>query len=129
MLKKIFLSAPFVVLLGCSSFSFESNLDPDNVISYFELSKVKIYTNSELQDLNYEDIGTVEGISCQMRENEPEPTEKEAKADARSLALQKKGNGLVYSTCIALEDTPACVRSVSCYARVIYVKEDKAANE
>ena len=87
----------------------------------FELSKVKIYTNSELRDLNYEDIGTVEGISCKMKENEPEPTEKEAKADARSLALKKKG--------ITLDDTPACLRSVSCYARVVYVKEDEEAHE
>lgn len=129
MLKRLLSIVSFVIVSGCSSFSFESNLDPDNIVSYFELSKVKIYTNSELRDLNYEDIGTVEGISCKMQENEPEPTEKEAKADARSLALKKKGNGLVYSTCITLDDTPACLRSVSCYARVVYVKEDEEAHE
>ena len=112
------------VLSGCSMFAFESNVDPDNFISYFELSKVKRYSNKELSVLNYEDVGTVDGISSQFTEKDPEPTEKDAKAEARREAVKKGGNGMVYSTCITLEDTPVCTRSISCYARVVIVKED-----
>ena len=129
MLRKSLFLIPFFIVSGCSSFSFESNLDPDNIISYFEISKVKIYDKNELQELNYEDMGTVEGLSCQIRETDPEPTEKEARSDARVQALKRGGNGLVYSTCITLEDTPACVRSVSCYARVVLVKENEEKHE
>ncbi len=123
---RAFISALFLSLTACacSYFSFESNVDPGNFVSYFEISRVKIYETKEIAELNYEDIGTVEGVSCQFGEDDPYPTQGEARADARTAALKKGANGIVYTTCIELENTPACVRSVSCYARALIVREE-----
>ncbi len=109
---------------GCSYFSFDTNLNPDNIEDYFAKANIKVYKNSELRDLNYESLGTVEGISCQTSSDEPEANERDARIDAREKAHMRRANGIVYTSCVALEDTPVCLTSVSCYARALYVKED-----
>ena len=43
---------------------------------------------------------------------------------AEETADHKIWNGIVYTSCVALENTPVCLTSVSCYARAVYVKED-----
>ena len=52
------------------------------------------------------------------------PPEARQAVDAREKAHMRKANGIVYTSCVALENTPVCLTSVSCYARAVYVKED-----
>ncbi len=109
---------------GCSYFSFESNLDPSNMKEYFDVANVKSYTDAELMDLNYLELGIVEGVDCRINEAEGTPTISIAKEDARKAAVLKEANGIVYSKCVEFENTPACRKSISCYGRLVYVKED-----
>lgn len=113
-----------MAITGCSYFSFETNLSPEKAEDYFSRANLRVYKNSELRDLNYESLGTVEGVSCQLSRDEPEATERDARLDAREKAHMRKANGIVYTSCVALENTPVCLTSVSCYARAVYVKED-----
>ncbi len=113
-----------ITVSGCSFFSFESNLDPDKISEYFDKAGIKVYKNSELRDLNYEDLGMIEGSSCQEDSSSPVASEQDARIDARDKAYARKANGIIYTSCVALENTPSCVTSVSCYARALYVKED-----
>ena len=116
-----------VVLLlctSCSYFNFSSNLDPKNFEEYAQKVNVRVYDKKVLNSLNYVDLGTVEGISCQALENDPKATITEARRIAREEVIKLKGNGIMYSTCIELANTPGCLTSVSCYARALYVKND-----
>ena len=111
-------------LVGCASFSFESNLDPSGSAQYFKVAEVKSYTDEELMNLNYEELGTVEGLDCRIDANAGTPRTADAKEDARKQAAAKGANGIVYSKCVHFENTPACAQSVSCYGRMVYVQED-----
>lgn len=112
------------VLHGCGSFTFESNLDPNGVKEYFKVAEVKSYTDEELEMRNYEELGTVEGIDCRLDEYEGSPRTADAKEDARKQAATKGANGIVYSKCVQFEHTAACAKSISCYGRMIYVREE-----
>lgn len=114
-----------VGLTGCGTFSFDSNLNPRNFAMYEKETSLKTYKNSELYDLNYVDLGTVEGISCQIREDDIEASEYDAKMHAKELARKKNANGIIFSTCVELVNTPACLTSVSCYARIVSVDENE----
>lgn len=109
---------------SCANYTFDSNISVDNVKNMFKSQRVKKYTNSELYNYVYVDLGTVEGLSCQLTEDDLEASEYAAKQDAIQLVAKKGGNGIVYSSCITLENSPSCVTSVSCYARAVIVKKD-----
>ena len=111
-----------VFICGCSLFSFDSNLNPDNFSEFYKNVKLETYKNNELAKLDYVDLGTVEGLSCQIKEDDPVANESDARDDARKKAVNQDANGIIFSSCIALSNTPACTTSVSCYARIIYVK-------
>ena len=124
---KVFISSflfSIILLSSCSYFSFSTNLDPENFTQYQKEVNLKTYSKNELIDLDYLDLGTVEGVSCQAEENDQRANINEAKNIIREKALKKEANGIVYSKCFDLENTPGCITSVSCYARIIYVKED-----
>ncbi|MGN1394285.1 MAG: Rcs stress response system protein RcsF [Succinivibrionaceae bacterium] len=124
--KKLFLFWLLISIgiVGCSSFSFETNLNQQKFSEYFNVANIQVYNNAELHELNYIDIGTVEGISCQVKPDDPRASYPEARQEARKKAAEMEANGIVYSTCIELENTLGCESSVSCYARAIYVKDN-----
>lgn len=122
--KLVVFLGSFICCLGCSNFSFETNLFPNDMEDYFETANISVYKNSELVDLDYYDLGTVEGISCQAKSDDPRSSIQEARTLVREEAHKKGANGIVYSTCVELENTPGCVTSVSCYARAVYVKDN-----
>jgi RcsF protein len=125
-MSKVLPLISLVILFVCSScsyFSFSTNLDPDNFREYYKNAQLQTYDKSILPDLNYIELGTVEGVSCQAFEEDPIASIYDAKQNAKELAAKKEANGIVYTSCIELENTPGCLTSVSCYARAIYVKE------
>jgi|SRR5574344_21888 RcsF protein len=120
----VLLSSIIFLLSGCSYFSFESNLDPKNIKDYFAQSSVEVYSDKDLVDLDYAEVGSIEGLSCQATSLEAPASEAIARTDAKKQAAEKGANGIVFSKCIKLENTPSCVSSVSCYARMVYIKDE-----
>lgn len=59
-MKRLILMMPLIAS-GCADFAFNSNLDKENFDEYFKPGSVRIYEQSELADLNYLYLGTVEG--------------------------------------------------------------------
>lgn len=112
------------VLLSCSYFSFESNVDPSNFTDYFAQSTVTVYSDKELMDMDYAEVGFIEGLSCQEQSNDRPASEGEARTLAKKQAAEKGANGIVFSKCVTLSNTASCVSSVSCYGRMVYVKDE-----
>ncbi len=110
--------------LSCSYFSFETNLDYDNISDYFAPSQVNVYTNEELMDANYLDLGFVEGFVCQEKESDKPATVKDARFDARQQGAKAGANGIIFTKCVELENTSTCLTSVSCYGRLVLLKDE-----
>lgn len=108
---------------GCSNYSFHSNLDKKNFTEYFKPSSVRLVEKSDLDDLNYLILGTVEGNSCQEDANQAPPSMGEARTSARERAADMSGNALLISKCIELGKTPGCVASVTCYGQAIKISD------
>lgn len=81
-MKRLILMMPLIAS-GCADFAFNSNLDKENFDEYFKPGSVRIYEQSELADLNYLYLGTVEGESCQSDANQAVPNAGEARTLAR----------------------------------------------
>lgn len=118
-----FLSALF--LTGCSHYQFSSNLDKENFDDYFKPSQVNVYSKSELQDLNYNLLGAVEGSSCQQDSKDIPADIKEARTNARINAANMNANGIVFQSCINFEADQTCLSNVICYGRAIHVIDNE----
>ena len=67
---------------SCANYTFDSNISVDNVKNMFKSQRVKKYTNSELYNYVYVDLGTVEGLSCQLTEDDLEQIRTKLKGNA-----------------------------------------------
>ena len=77
------LSLSLVLLTGCSMFSFHTNIDKENFTEYFKPGTVALVEKAQLEDLNYEVLGTVEAESCQADADQPVPNLGDARTQAR----------------------------------------------
>ena len=107
--------AAAAVLGGCEGYSFHTNLDPQNFKEYYKTSGVNEYSNAQLSALRYHSLGTVTGLSCQVKDTDYIATEAQARTRAKEQAADKGANAIVFSRCVRLEETPACAVSVTCY--------------
>ncbi|MCR5537442.1 MAG: exopolysaccharide synthesis regulator RcsF [Succinivibrio sp.] len=114
-----------LALCGCESFTFDSNLSPKRFVDYYKPSTVDEVSEAELTKLRHKDLGTVEGLSCQVKEDDYIATEADARTDARVKAAAKGANAIRFGKCTRLEATPACKVSVTCYAEAFIVDEQQ----
>ncbi|MGL4204979.1 MAG: Rcs stress response system protein RcsF [Aeromonadaceae bacterium] len=114
-----------LMLSGCSGYSFHTNLDKENFTNYFKPGSVALVTDEQIADLNYLVLGTVEGNACQQDENQPAPTEGDARTDGRIKVADMGGNGVLFSKCVTLDNTPGCLSSVVCYGQALKVAPPK----
>lgn len=124
---KFFCAAAMILTLsGCShNLPIETNLDKDKVDAYFEVSGVKVLTNQELSNYAYKILGTVEGNTCQIDADNPPPKTSDARVNARKQAAKMGGNAIVFSTCAEFGPSPACLASVSCYGKAVYLSQEQ----
>lgn len=111
------------LLTSCSNFEFSTNLDPSNFKEYFKPSYVNEYSEAELAKIPNRSLGTVSGLSCQIKEQDAIANEADARTDARVKAVDKGANAIVFGKCVRLENTPACLVSITCYADALVVDE------
>lgn len=105
---------------SCSWFSFSSNIDPKNFKEYYKSSLVKPYSKEEFFKLeSYTDLGLVEGISCKMTDEEPEPNENLAFRVLLEKAYEIGADGVVVGKCVHLENTLDCLSEYTCYGQAI----------
>ncbi|MDY6322053.1 MAG: Rcs stress response system protein RcsF [Succinivibrio sp.] len=122
-MKKIALVFAAFALAGCSGYSVHTNLDPDNFREYFKPSGAQSVTDEDLQGRAYKVIGQVTGLSCKAGEYDPAPTEADARTKARLKAVDLGANAVKFGRCVRLENTPACLVSVTCYGDALVVQE------
>ncbi|WP_409420562.1 Rcs stress response system protein RcsF [Pseudaeromonas sp. ZJS20] len=117
------LSLSLVLLTGCSMFSFHTNIDKENFTEYFKPGTVALVEKAQLEDLNYEVLGTVEAESCQADADQPVPNLGDARTQARRKVADMGGNGLLMGKCVTLEQTADCLSSLLCYGQALKVAE------
>ncbi|QFI39072.1 hypothetical protein FR932_15010 [Moritella marina ATCC 15381] len=110
-----------ILLSGCSTYPLQTNLDKDNFTNYFAISDVEYYTTSSLQHSHVEQLGLVEGESCQTADNQPPAEEQQAKIAAKRQAAALNANGIIIRSCIAPPASKACLSSYLCYGDAIKV--------
>ncbi|MBO6258437.1 MAG: exopolysaccharide biosynthesis protein [Succinivibrio sp.] len=125
-MKRLIISALVVwCCVGCESFTFTSNLDPDNFSNYYKPSSVETMTEEELQNVRHKSLGTVAGLACQAKDRDYIATEADARTDARIKAADMGADAIKMGRCVRLENTPACKVSITCYAEAYSVGESK----
>lgn len=112
-----------LLLASCSNYSFHTNLDKENFTEYFKPGTVTVVDKAELEQLDYQVLGTVEGTSCQEQANQAVPVLGDARTDARRRTADLGGNALVLSQCLELQQTPGCLASITCYGQAMIVRE------
>lgn len=131
----ISLSTITLLLIGCaieyeapknetSEYRVSTNLDAENFENYFAPSKVKILQDeTELETVNYEYVGLVEGQDCQTKAHLATPDPIIARTNARRTAYKKKANAIIFSECITLDEPPqsACLSTLVCYGSIYKV--------
>ena len=113
------------LLTGCSGYSFPTNLDKENFTEYFKPGSVALVDKAQLAELDYQILGTVEGVSCQEDNSQPVPVIGDARTEARTRTADLGGNALLISKCIELQQTPGCQASITCYGQALKVAEPK----
>lgn len=124
--KKILVLSGFLAILlnGCNTeYSVHTNLDPQNIKDYFEISKVSEMDKESIYKVRNKSLGLVVGRACQLNEDDYIAKESDAKLDARQKALDLGANAIVYDKCIVLEKTPSCLKSVTCYSEAFIVEK------
>lgn len=118
-----------VLLSGCSTYPLQTNLDKDNFTDYFAVSDVEYYTTNSLQNDRVEQLGLVEGESCQTADNLPPAEEQQAKIAAKRKAAALNANGIIIRSCIAPPASKACLSSYVCYGDAIKVTPLTRSND
>ncbi|GAA4496976.1 Rcs stress response system protein RcsF [Pseudaeromonas paramecii] len=117
------LSLCLTLLTGCSYFSVHTNIDKENFTEYFKPGSVALVEKAQLEDLNYQVLGTVEAESCQADADQPVPNLGDARTEARRKVADMGGNGLLMGKCVTLAQTADCLSSLLCYGQALKVAE------
>ncbi len=112
-----------VMVSACSNFQFKSNLNPSNFTEYYKPSGVKVVTDADIASVPTHSLGLVSGLSCQINENDEIATDVNARTDAKLKAVDMGANAIKFGKCVRLENTPACLVSVTCYADALVIND------
>ena len=121
MKKIITIALTTLVVCACSSFKVSTNLDPSNVTNYFKPSAVDVLDQDEITMYNAKAVGAITGLSCQIDKRDFIANESDARTDAKLKALDMGANAVVFNKCVVLENTPACLKSVTCYGEAYII--------
>jgi RcsF protein len=110
-----------LLLSGCSNYPLHTNLDKENFTNYFAVSEVNYYDADGLGGYLVEQLGVVEGESCQAAPNQPPATKQIAMIAAKRRAAERQANGVIIRSCIELPSSNACYTGFLCYADAIKV--------
>lgn len=124
-MRVLFISLFLLLTTACSNFDYSTNLDKENFDEYFKPSQVVVYQKSDLDDIDHDVIGAVDGSSCQQKENDIPANERDARTKARINAADMNANGIVFQTCLTIEPDKACITNVICYGRALNVTVDE----
>lgn len=94
-----------------------------------ELSRVRIYHEAQLANLDFEVLAFVEGHSCQNKLWDQAATREAAVEQLRTRAVQVGANALTSVECGAREPTSVrtnCWELISCTAEALRVRESVA---
>jgi len=122
-MNRLLILTLLILIAGCSDYQLHSNVDKENIETYFKPSKVTVYDKQQLLDLEYTVLGAIEGSSCQIDEIDLPASEAEARTEARINAADMNANGVVFQSCINFERDESCVSNVICYGRALDVAE------
>ena len=117
-----------ILLSGCSNYPLQTNLDKNNFTEYFSISGVEYYTASALHNYHVEQLGLVEGESCQSAKNLPPAEQQQAKITAKRKAAALNANGIIIRSCIAPPASKSCLSSYVCYGDAIKVTPLTSSN-
>lgn len=130
MKKKISLIIAISATLGlssCGSYTFKTNLDPQNFVDYYKISTVKIVDNAYLEDKPYIVLANIKGLSCQMQKRDMIANETDARIALRQEALKySQANAVLLGKCIRIkhdETDATCLESVTCYGQALRIDE------
>lgn len=125
--KPYYFALSATVLIGCSTqYQVSTNIDQENFTEYFSPTAVTIYTSEQEISNIFNNLGLVEGESCQAKAHHSEPDLIEARTDARRKAYQLGANGIIFSGCSIIENVQAdkhCVKTRVCYGRALQVSK------
>lgn len=107
------------LLTGCSNYPIHTNLDKENFTDYFAVSNVQYYQTEALQKYHVEQLGFVEGESCQQMLNQPPAEQEQAMIAAKRKAAALGANGIIIRSCITPPPSKTCHSSYVCYADAI----------
>jgi len=124
-MRLLFIVSVALLSTACSNVHFSSNVDKENFETYFAPSSVVVYDKDDLDDLDFEVIGSVEGSSCQINKNDVPADIREARTKARIHAADLNANGVVFQSCISFKEDQACITNVICYGRALNVIKDE----
>lgn len=114
-------------LSSCTSYTFKSNLDPQNFVDYYKISSVEIVDKDYLDDKAYIVLANIKGISCQEQKRDMVANETDARIALRQEALKyHKANAVLLDKCIRIKHEEAdatCLESVTCYGQALQVDE------
>lgn len=121
-MKRLLIFTFTIFISGCSHYTLESNLDKENIETYFKPSQVTVYDKDALSKVEYNVLGAVEGSSCQEASNDLTANEKEARTNARINAANMNANGIIFQTCLTFPQDETCLSNVICYGRALDVE-------
>ncbi|MDO6687393.1 MULTISPECIES: Rcs stress response system protein RcsF [unclassified Agarivorans] len=117
-MRFILTAALSLSILGCSgSYSFNTNVDKENFENYVPAADVTVYQAEDIDPLNAEYIGIVEGVSCQEKTNQAPPQEVDARNDLRAQAASVGANAVTVQQCYPIKDPAACIAMMSCFGK------------
>ncbi|MGL5006023.1 MAG: Rcs stress response system protein RcsF [Plesiomonas sp.] len=122
-MQKIILVSTALLLGGCAThYNVDSNLNPQNVKTYFAPTTIAVYEKTEqLNKVNYQNIGRVQGEVCQASDNEKPASIQEARNTAQRHAQEMGGNALLLNQCLILDNVPGCKQLALCQGSAIII--------
>jgi RcsF protein len=124
-MRLFFILGVALLSTACSNVHFSSNVDKENFETYFAPSSVVVYEKDDLEDLDFQVLGAVEGSSCQTKDNAVPADIREARTKARIHAADLNANGVVFQSCISFKEDKTCITNVICYGRALNVMKDE----
>ncbi|WP_371379311.1 Rcs stress response system protein RcsF [Thalassotalea aquiviva] len=114
---KIVLLIVTLILAGCSSVEFNSNMGgfvKNKVENTVKKGSVKSYTNTEVWELGASQVGYVETNYCQKDFRDREPSKSSLISSLKIKAQKLGGNALVFDSCIVNNSTASCHSHTKC---------------
>ncbi|MGB0893504.1 MAG: Rcs stress response system protein RcsF [Parashewanella sp.] len=124
-MKKLILIPLMLGLNACtSSYTFNSNVDSAAIKEYFKASNVTLFERGQFPSKNYQQLGLVEGESCQIAINDKPAELSQARTKARRHAADLGANALLVKHCAVINTRSAeCITQVICSGLAVKIND------